>query len=70
MSTNNSPPENGIASRTETGASISGPHQEPASIQNATTYWRCEACGYESICERDLDRESFHAPDCEVRSSC
>lgn len=43
---------------------ITGPHFEPPELSNATTYWRCEGCGYESIHQKDLYRASFHAPDC------
>jgi hypothetical protein len=43
---------------------ITGPHMEPAELSNATTYWRCEDCGYESVRESDLDRASFHAEGC------
>lgn len=45
-------------------ARITGPHMEPPEISNATTYWRCEGCGYESIREKDLYREAFHADGC------
>lgn len=68
MSTSTPTPKNGIASRTESiTQQISGPQWEPATVPNGTTYWRCESCGYESIYEQDLYRESFHARDCEVR---
>jgi hypothetical protein len=70
MKTSHSPPENSIASRSNTTGYISDPHQEPPSVPNTTTYWRCESCGYGSISERDLHRESFQATDCEVCSSC
>jgi hypothetical protein len=43
---------------------ITGPHMEPPELSNATTYWRCAGCGYESIDEHDLSRASFHAHDC------
>ena len=43
---------------------ITGPHIEPPELSNATTYWRCEDCGRESIRERDLYRVSFHAEGC------
>ena len=43
---------------------ITGPHFEPPELTNATTYWRCSECGYESVREKDLHRASFHAPDC------
>jgi hypothetical protein len=43
---------------------ITGPHMEPPEVANATTYWRCSECGYESVREKDLYRASFHAPDC------
>ena len=43
---------------------ITGPHMEPPELSNATTYWRCSECGYESIYEHDLFRASFHAHDC------
>ena len=45
-------------------AEITGPHMEPPELSNATTYWRCAGCGYESIDEHDLSRASFHAHDC------
>lgn len=68
MSTSNPTAENDIDSLTDRSIRlISGPYWEPATVQNATTYWRCECCGYESIHEQDLHRESFHAPTCEVR---
>jgi hypothetical protein len=44
---------------------ITGPHwEDPDLVANATTYWRCSECGYESIREKDLDRASFHAEGC------
>jgi hypothetical protein len=43
---------------------ITGPHMEPPEVRNATIYWRCAECGYESIYEHDLSRTSFHADDC------
>lgn len=43
---------------------ITGPHTEPPEVSNATTYWRCSECGYESIHEQDLYCASFHADDC------
>ena len=64
MSTSNSAAENSIAS--EQTNPITGPHREPPTVANATTYWRCEACKRESIREQDLHREAFHAEDCEV----
>ena len=69
MSTSNSTPENSIASKTE-DHQITGPHFEPPTVANATTYWRCEACDRESIREQDLHRETFHAPECEVADRC
>lgn len=51
-------------STTEHEPEITGPHFEPPEVSNATTYWRCEDCGYESINEDDLSRASFHADDC------
>jgi hypothetical protein len=68
MSTSNSPSENSIASEQTTR--ITGPHREPPTVANATTYWRCEACERESIREQDLLREAFHARDCEVGERC
>ena len=68
MSTSNSTPENSIAS--EHPNRITGPHREPPTIANATTYWRCESCERESIREQDLHRETFHAEDCEVADRC
>ena len=50
--------------QTDEDPKITGPHFEPPEVANATTYWRCEGCGYESIREKDLYRASFHAPDC------
>ena len=48
-----------------TDPKITGPHwEDPDLVVNATTYWRCSECGYESIREKDLYRASFHAPDC------
>jgi hypothetical protein len=52
--------ENGIDAEPE----ITGPHMEPPELSNATTYWRCEGCGYESIREKDLHRPTFHANGC------
>jgi hypothetical protein len=43
---------------------ITGPHMEPAEISNATTFWRCEDCGRESIREQDVYRPAFHAEGC------
>jgi hypothetical protein len=43
---------------------ITGPHFEPPELTNATTYWRCSDCGYESVHEKDLYRASFHAAGC------
>ena len=57
--------KNSIASRT-LDQYINGPHWEPLTIPNATTYWGCSSCGRESTRERDLYRTVFHAPDCEV----
>ncbi len=65
MSTSHSPPENSIVSSTD--EYIRGPFWEPAAIPNATTYWQSTSCNRESIHERDLHRERFHAVDCEVR---
>lgn len=65
MSTSHSPPENSIASSAHEYSR--GPFWEPATIPNATTYWRCTSCSRESIRERDLYCEHFHAVDCEVR---
>jgi hypothetical protein len=39
-------------------------------VENATTYWRCEACERDSIREQDLHREAFHAEHCEVAERC
>ncbi|WP_336361979.1 hypothetical protein [Halalkalicoccus salilacus] len=64
MSTSNSTSENSIGSIKK--EHISGPHWEPPTIPNATTYWRCTSCQRESTCEQDLHRERFHAPSCEV----
>lgn len=69
MSTNNSTPENSIASETE-DHHITGPHVEPPTVANATTYWRCESCERESIHEQDLYRETFHTEECEVADRC
>ena len=49
---------------TKNNPEITGPHMEPPELSNATTYWRCSECGYESVREKDLYRASFHAPDC------
>ena len=68
MSTSNSTPENSIASEQTTR--ITGPHHEPPTVANATTYWRCEACERESIREQDLHRKAFHAEECEVADRC
>ncbi|WP_162993910.1 hypothetical protein [Halalkalicoccus subterraneus] len=65
MNTSHSPPENSIGSST-LEQHITGPHWEPPEIPNATTYWRCTACGHESIHETDLYRPTFHTDDCEV----
>jgi hypothetical protein len=46
---------------------ITGPHMEPAELSNATTYWRCEDCGRESIHKRDTERAAFHAAGCSLR---
>lgn len=67
MHTSNSTPENDIGSPSRITKYISGPHWEPPTVPNATTYWRCRACHRESIYERDLYQDSFHTPDCEVR---
>lgn len=58
--------ETAVESTTEnTDAEITGPHwEDPDLVANATTYWRCSDCGYESVREKDLYRASFHAPDC------
>lgn len=46
---------------------ISGPHMEPAELSNATTFWRCEDCGRESIRKQDTERAAFHAAGCSQR---
>jgi hypothetical protein len=46
---------------------ITGPHMEPSELSNATTYWRCEDCGRESIREKDIERAAFHAAGCSQR---
>ena len=46
---------------------ITGPHMEPAELSNATTFWRCEDCGYESIRKQDTERTTFHAVGCSQR---
>jgi hypothetical protein len=43
---------------------ITGPHMEPPEVANATTFWRCEDCGHESVRKQDTDRAAFHAPGC------
>jgi rubrerythrin len=50
--------------QTDEDPKITGPHFEPPEVANATTYWRCSECGYESVREKDLYRASFHAADC------
>ncbi len=70
MNTSYSPSENSIGSPTSSNQYISGPHYEPPTISNATTYWRCQSCSRESIYEQDLYRSEFHAPDCEVCQEC
>ncbi|WP_336364918.1 hypothetical protein [Halalkalicoccus salilacus] len=69
MSTSNSTPKNSIASE-QTDHQITGPHHEPPSVANATTYWRCTSCNRESIREQDLYCEAFHAEECEVADRC
>jgi hypothetical protein len=69
MSTSNSTPENSIASE-DTDYQITGPHYEPPTVANATTYWRCEACNRESIRKQDLHLAAFHADECEVAEQC
>lgn len=69
MSTNDSSAENSIDAQTDNSLNyITGPHWELPKITNATSYWRCGNCGYESTHRQDLYRESFHAPDCEVQT--
>jgi hypothetical protein len=46
---------------------ITGPHMEPPEISNATTYWRCEGCGHESIHKCDTERAGFRAVGCSQR---
>jgi hypothetical protein len=46
------------------GPEITGPHMEPPEVSNATTFWRCEGCGRESIHETDTERPAFHAEGC------
>lgn len=70
MSTSNSTTENSIGTEPDADHRITGPHLEPPSIDNATTYWQCTDCGRESIRERDLHRETFHTADCEVADRC
>ena len=70
MNTSNSAAENSIASEADTDHQITGLHFESPRIANATTYWRCTDWGRESIRERDLHRETFHAADCEVADRC
>jgi len=48
---------------------ITGPHMEPPEISNATTFWRCEHCKYESVREKDLYRATFHAEGCPGRNT-
>jgi hypothetical protein len=69
MSTSNSTAENSIASE-QAEHRITGPHFEPPSVANATTYWRCTSCNRESIREQDLHRETFHTEQCEVADRC
>ena len=66
MNTSHSTTENRIASYKIVHQYISGPHWEPPTLTNATTYWRCTSCHRESIREQDLYRKSFYAPACEV----
>jgi hypothetical protein len=66
MNTSYSTSENSIASRV-LNQYVSGPHWEPSTIPNATTYWRCTSCQRESTREQDLHRERFHTSGCEVR---
>ena len=70
MSTSNLTAENSIASDHKTDHRITGPHYEPPTVANAATYWRCGACNRESIREQDLQRETFHADECEVADQC
>ena len=58
------PPTQTAVESADDEPTITGPHMEPAEISNATTYWRCSECGYESVREKDLYRASFHAADC------
>ncbi len=62
MKSSHSSSENSIAFQYP----ITGPHMEPPTIPNATTYWRCSSCARESTRERDLYRTTFHALSCEV----
>lgn len=66
MDTNSSTLENSIGSPSRITKHISGPHWEPPTVPNATTYWRCRAYHRESIRDRDLHQDSFHTPGCEV----
>ena len=43
---------------------ITGPHFEPPEVSNATTFWRCEGCGHESVRKQDTERAAFHAAGC------
>lgn len=71
MSTSNPTPENSIASTTtDTDHQITGPHYEPPTVLNATTYWRCESCERESTRKQDLYRQNFHVDKCEVADQC
>jgi hypothetical protein len=45
-------------------ARVTEHHEDPALVLNATAYWRCSECGYESIHEQDLYRTGFHAKGC------
>lgn len=70
MKTSNSTTKNSIGSKALTTNThwITGPRFESPIVANATNYWYCESCGYESTHRRDLYRKSVHASDCEVRS--
>lgn len=71
MSANDTTAENAIdtdAAPTPTATTtITGPHMEPPEVANATTYWRCEDCGRESIHKQDTQRPAFHAEGCAGR---
>lgn len=62
------PPTQTAVESNEKKPTITGPHMEPAEISNATTYWRCSACGRESIHKQDTQRPAFHAEDCAARN--